>query len=322
MRFIAGLFAGLVIGIAVFAVLVSLAVGRPMVETRGFAASFQQKQEIADAIDQPKIIFVGGSSVDLGISAEQAERLLGRPAVNLGLISPLGAEYILDQTRKVAKPGDTVVLALEYHCYDWPGNSRLWLDPMFVQYVTAQDPDYINSLPLWYRANILARVSTPHLATSLLRKFPQRDSSAPRMNDHGDRTDNAPESRPVKADARSKPIDQLVEGLAESPKGFDAHTKFTTWAKDNGVRVIATFPNVGRNSTYGEDVLSRVEGQIVDFYRSLGVPVVGSLRGAMFDEEDCFDTPFHLIAPAVERRTRDLCEELRPLLGDPARQES
>jgi hypothetical protein len=314
MKFILGLLAGVAVGVAIFAGLVSLAVGRPLVETRGFAASFQQKQEIAEAVEQPKVIFAGGSSVDLGISAEQAERLLGRPAVNLGLISPLGAEYILDQTRKIAKPGDTVVLALEYHCYDWPGHSGLWLDPMFVQYVAAQDAEYLDSLPWWYRANILARVSTPHLATALLRKAPKGKAVTEEMNSHGDRMDNAPENRPAKAEARTQPIDQLLEGLGESPKGFGALTDFVAWAKDNRVGVIATFPNVGRNSTYQETVLSSVEEQIMDFYNSQRIPVVGSLRGAMFPEEDCFDTPFHLIAPAVERRTRELCESLKPVL--------
>ena len=100
MKFLTGLLAGSVIGIVAFAGLVSFAVGRPMVETQGFAASFGRKAEMAKKVEEPKILFVGGSSVDLGISAELASQILGKPVVNFGLISPLGPEYILKKAKK------------------------------------------------------------------------------------------------------------------------------------------------------------------------------------------------------------------------------
>lgn len=306
MKFLTGLLAGGVIGIAVFAGLVSLAVGRPMVETQGFAAAFGRKAEIAKNVEAPKILFVGGSSVDLGISAELASQILGKPAVNFGLISPLGPEYILRKATEVARPGDLVVLALEYYCYDWPRVSELWLDPMFVQFVAAQDRGYLQGLSPWYRWNILARVSTPQLATALLRNRAREKSVIENMNKYGDRTDNTLEARPEQAAARSKPIDQLMEGLGDKPKGFAVVVEFLKWAKSNGVQVIATFPNVGRNPNYQDEVLQQVENQIRNFYEVQGVPVVGSVEGAMFAEEDCFDTPFHLIKDAVFRRTQQL----------------
>jgi hypothetical protein len=317
MKFILGVLAGMVLGVGIFAGLVSLAVGTPMVETRGIAGMGAAKINIARQIGEPKVLFVGGSSVDLGISAEQAEQQLGRPAVNMGLIAPLGAKYLTDQVKKVAVEGDVVVLALEYNLYDWPGASNLWLDPMFVQYVTAQDAAYLEGLPWWYRANILARLSNAHLATVLLRGREGKPPALENMNSRGDRTDNTPEKRPENAPARKKPLDQLKDGLSSSPKGLAALEEFGAWAKESGVHVVATFPNVGLNTAYNDETLEAVEKQITMFYESLGISVVGNLRGAMFSEEDCFDTPFHLIAPAVERRTADLCEALKPHLLAP-----
>lgn len=314
MKFLTGLLAGGVIGIAAFVGLVSLALGRPMVETQGFAASFGRKAEIAKKVEAPKILFVGGSSVDLGISAELASRILGKPAVNFGLISPLGPEYILRKAKEVARPGDLVVLALEYYCYDWPGVSELWLDPMFVQFVTAQDPGYIRELSPWHRWNILARVSTPQLATVLFRDCASKVSDSKNMNLSGDRTDNTPEARPEVAPDRVKPLDQLLEGLGKEPKGFSAVVEFLEWAKSNNVQVIATFPNIGINSEYKDSMLDGIERQLSEFYKAHGVPIVGSLRGAMFPEEDCYDTLYHLTTPAVERRTSELCQKISPLL--------
>ena len=318
MKFLVGLLVGGTIGSAVFAGLVSLAVGRPMVETQGFAKGFVYKTEIANKVVEPKILFVGGSSVDLGISAELASRILGKPAVNFGLISPLGPEYILKKAKEVARPGDLVVLALEYYCYDWPGVSELWLDPMFVQFVAAQDPGYLQGLSPWYRWNILARVSTQQLATVLLRNRPRKKSAIANMNEYGDRTDNTLEARPEQAAARRNPIDQLVKGLGENPKGLPAVAEFIEWANKNNVHVLATFPNIARNSEYKNPVVNGIERKLIEFYNSNGVPVVGTLRGTMFSEEDCYDTLYHLTSPAVERRTAELCQKISPLLITPA----
>jgi hypothetical protein len=309
MKFLVGLLVGGAIGFSIFAGLVSLAVGRPMVETQGFATSFAHKAEIANRVQDPKILFVGGSSVDLGISAELASRILEKPAINFGLISPLGPGYILEKAKEASKPGDLVILALEYYCYEWPGRSQLWLDPMFVQYVTAQDPGYLNSLPFWYRWNILARMSSSHLATVLLRHRVREKSAIQNINEYGDRTDNTPEARPTDATMRLKPINQLLDGLGENPKGFPIVSEFIRWAKNNNVKVIATFPNVGRNPNYKAEVLDLVENRIRNFYETKDIPVMGSLKGTMFAEDDCFDTPFHLIHDAVERRTHQLAND-------------
>ena len=314
MKFLAGLLTGGAIGIAVFAGFVSLAQGRPTVETRGIAAMAIRKAEIAQAKQTPKILFVGGSSVDLGISAERASQLLGMPAVNMGLIAPLGISYLTEQVKKIAKPEDIVVLALEYNLYNWAGNSELWLDPSFVKFVIAQDPGYLWELLLRYRWNILTRISTPHLATVLLRNRARDKPTIDNMNEYGDRTDNTLEARPEVAPQRVKPLSQLLEGLGKEPKGFPALVEFIKWAKNKNITVIATFPNISQNSEYRDSVLNGIEKQLTEFYQSNGVPIVGSLHGAMFPEEDCYDTLYHLTTPAVERRTRNLCKSLEPHL--------
>lgn len=308
--FFPGLAAGLALGVLLYLGAASLSLGKPLVETRGFSDMFARKVGIARNSDEPKILFVGGSSVDLGISAEIATAELNRTAVNFGLISPLGPEYILSKTKEVAVKGDFIVLALEYYCFDWTGSSRLWVDPLFVTYVVAEDPKYLLNLPRWDQLHILARVTPRHIATALLRRPPSSSSSIPMMNSFGDRTDNTPEARPWLAASSMKPIDQLVSGFSGIQRGFSVVSEFLEWARLNGVTVTATFPNVCRNPDYRPEVLAQVEDRIRGFYESLDVPVVGTLTGAMVAEEDCFDGPLHLLRDAVERRTRRLTKEI------------
>jgi hypothetical protein len=181
---------------------------------------------------------------------------------------------------------------------------------MFVSFVTAQDSDYLDQLTFWNRANILARMSTSQLTTALLRRSKIQEQSFENMNEHGDFIGNSLEARPKIAPDRAKPLGHLKDGLGDNPKGFRSVENFVNWAKLNEINVIATFPNTARNQSYDDEMLARIEELLKVFYNSLGVPVVGSLQGAMFSEEDCFDSPNHLTAPAVERRTEALCEEL------------
>ncbi len=96
---------------------------------------------------------------------------------------------------------------------------------------------------------------------------------------------------------------------------FTRSGEFIEWAKENNaLHVLATFPNIARNSEYKDPVVNEIERKLIEFYNSNGVPVVGTLRGTMFPEEDCYDTLYHLTSPVVERRTAELCQKISPLL--------
>jgi hypothetical protein len=228
----------------------------------------------------------------------------------------LGAHYIFHKTKEIARPGDFVVISLEYHCYDWMGPS-LWLDPIFINYVTSQDGNYLDKLSPWNRWNILARVNTPQLANALLRgkrNSVVESSSEEAFNGQGDRISNSKNARPVECNERTKPVDQLVSGFSPNPKGFPAIRNFLKWAAESDVTVIATFPNVGQNSAYQFEKLNKIEKQIQDFYEAHGVPVAGTLAAAMFPEEDLFDSPFHLVQEAVLERTNKLTIHLDKII--------
>jgi hypothetical protein len=81
------------------------------------------KHSFAKKIDSRKIILVGGSSVLFGIDADQIERSLGIPCLNYGLHAAMRLEWLLEEVKEVAKPGDIIIIALEPAYYtrtsDW-----------------------------------------------------------------------------------------------------------------------------------------------------------------------------------------------------------
>jgi hypothetical protein len=320
MKFITGILLGLLLGVVARGALVCAILGRPIPATDGLAAGFAHKQRIAEGIHEPKILFVGGSSVDLGISAKAASEQLGIPCVNYGFMVPMGLEYILHLTRKAAKPGDTVVLALEYNIYDWPGRSAVWLDPMYVRFVSSQDTGHMSRLPPLDQVQILSRIEDTQILDGLFRHSvkaaPGAHASAARFrNEYGDRTDNTRKARPTESAQRGNPLQILNTGFSATPKGFPAIRDFCQWAKNHQVRIIATFPNIAINETYDPEKLSGTERKLRSFYELLGVPVIGSMRQAMFLQSDCYDTLYHLVDDAVLDRTTALVKLLKPIVG-------
>lgn len=68
---------------------------------------------VAEKIDRPKIVFIGGSNVRFGVDAAAMSRDLGMPVVNYGLHASLGLDVITDRALKCVHSGDIVVFAPE-----------------------------------------------------------------------------------------------------------------------------------------------------------------------------------------------------------------
>ena len=95
---------GAVLGIAAFA--------KP-VYGQTFLGELAPKYERLKAIDEPKVIIVGGSSVAFGLDSALLEQHVGMPVVNFGLYATLGTKIMMDLSKANINEGDIVVLAPE-----------------------------------------------------------------------------------------------------------------------------------------------------------------------------------------------------------------
>jgi hypothetical protein len=73
------------------------------------------KRELAAAAPSPKLIIVAGSNALYGMRASLIEQVTGRTAVNFSSQAGLGTRMLLFEARRVARPGDTLILPLEPH---------------------------------------------------------------------------------------------------------------------------------------------------------------------------------------------------------------
>jgi hypothetical protein len=282
----------------------------------------QRKQQLASACLQPKLLLVGGSGVLFGISAHEIQERTGTPTFNLGTHAALGADYILNLTQRVARPGDTVLLALEYELFQGGAGDRgVWTDDLFVDYVVARDPGFVRHLPLETQFELGMRMPFERFKRGLKNLLRAEKISKPwliysvqNLNENGDQTGHVSGTRRPDAAHMRRLNSTLTQGIPSQSAGFESVRKFCDWARSKRIRVLATLPVVVQRKEYDSEVTRNVLQGIESFYRSIGVPVLGTSQDVMLPERQFYDSHYHLTEEAALSRTRRLLTSLAPLL--------
>ena len=319
--FFAGLGAGLVLifGLTVAAFWLNL--GARTV-TSGWAADINQKKRLlADQVAGPKLLLVGGSATLFGISAREIQSQTGCPTINLGTHAALGNAYILHYAQTVAKPGDTVLLALEYELYNYGKIERAWADVLLLDFIVARDPAFFHTLSPLEKWNVFMLTSNDRLVRGLKSRF--RHHRPPggmgvytleNINEWGDQTHHIQAARSEQRDSITAMRSALAYGLPERPFGFPLIASFCAWAATNHIRVLATFPNLCDQPEYHSPTAQKMAEKIRAFFATLQVPVIGDYTNSLLPPDDFFDTNSHLTEEAARARTQRLVAQLKPYL--------
>jgi hypothetical protein len=102
------------------------------------------------------------------------------------------------------------------------------------------------------------------------------------------------------------------------PPAFQAIEEFVRWANTNGVRVLATYPNIMDHPAYHTDVARKTVRDIRERYQELRVPFIGNLEESMMPPSAFYDTLYHLTSEGARTRTEQLIGHLAPYLSPEA----
>jgi hypothetical protein len=303
--------AGLALGFLAWCVLVAAQVGAPTDSSRWDAAMLHQKQRLAAERDGPRLLVMAGSSARYGISCAIIEARVGLPCMNLGLQAGLKLRYELDYARRVARPGDILLLAFEYQAYSETGG----YDPTLVDYVMARDPRYLRTLSIPALVQFAISVDSKRLVEGLsariARPFAADEPDTVPWNRYGDElyTD-----APRQTDSMRVLVHNGV--AAATLMNDDAPTRYAKsnlvetadWCRRHSVELWATFPATVHYAAYDSASAKTAVARIRALYTALGAPVLERPEDLWWSEDHFFDTNYHPNDEARTVRSRALAE--------------
>jgi hypothetical protein len=316
-RFFVTTILGSILGLCLFWSLIRLQLGVPTQSSRWCYEILNRKKELCRAAKGKKILLVGGSNVLFGMRAAEIEEALGVPTINYGLHAALTSPYILDLSKEVLNPGDTVVLALEYSGYVSGA-----YDDLFIDYVMARDPEKFDKAP--WRTKL--KWGFGFSPTTLIDRYTSRRKAVgPHeigfpydvqfLNEHGDQAgqtrDKLPADRHVNEGQKV-----LFQRIVSTSPGLQSVREFCKWSRENDIRVLATFPNIVNWPEFDTPRAAESIHTIEELYKSMGVPVLGTAQESMLPETDFFDTCYHLTEEAAKERTKRFLVHLKPFFQE------
>jgi len=293
------------------------------------------KKSQVKKLPSPRIIVVGGSAVWFGVDATLMERELGRACYNYGLHAALRPEWILDEVRKVVRPGDFLVLMLEDSFYKKTSDWDMWA----LRTSIAWNPDWIDRLTFEEKAKAILKGGTLDMALEILQTKALQAMHSPIVTKREKSLDNEDAVLERFYEEQGN-YDGIVyaqsniddrggilhnEGCrykgqgfasAEQGKGFiSSHmklllSKFLMDMRAEGVKVV-----VVHAPSHLKDPANPHWGSIEEDIKCdlglLGVELIDCRKDVIFSKESFYDTPWHLNTNAREQRTRRLIDAIK-----------
>jgi hypothetical protein len=274
-----------------------------------YLAAAIDKEALLARTPSPRLIFVGGSNLAMGLDSERVARETGMNVVNMGVNAGFGLRFMLSEVKPALRAGDVVVLIPEYEQYlgHLDGGitliELLSIYPAGVRYL--ESPNQIAKTMVEFPAFLQGTI------TDLPKRFRPRDASYANRssyNSYGDITVHLDHASPVDVSAMTlfnadeKIFDDQTIGVIQV---FDA------FAQRTGARLIIMFPALPEKQ-YSEN-RERLDF-VANRLREAHVPVIGTPKDFVFPVAYFFDTVYHLNRVGRTARTGRVIEFLQPLI--------
>ena len=277
----------------------------------GFMAETIDKHRLLKQQPSPRLIFVGGSAFAFGNNSGYIAQQLGGQyhPINMGLHAGLGMQYMLNEVKGDLRPGDVVVISMEYENFiDFPPGPKDVADVLEARWQNTQylPLNYIPALldkGLIFGGGILRR-SLQTLKGNIDRKSYYQHGS---FNEFGD------------AVAHYSLATSLTTKVLDDKKSFEFKPQavqqaiqimndFNASAKAKGAKVFFAYPPlVDRLLVKSRPEVQKVETALTS---SLAFPIIDRPEDVGYPVNYYFDTRYHLNKIGTDARSQHLAEKL------------
>jgi len=280
-----------------------------------YLQSTVDKRRILEETPSPKIIFVGGSNLALGLDSELVEQKAKMNVVNMGVHAALGLRYMLEQVKSNIEPNDVVVVVPEYEQFSelMYGDAHLAdlvvLDPPSLKYI--QSPRQYFVL-LKYSVMPAQYAVLRYISDILHRSKEQEETIYNReaFNKHGDLLSHL--NQPNRQDWQTKLAQPTID-VQFDEDAIGMLNDFDTYVRSRGARAFVTFPPVPtvlhpRDKQFADNVYQHLKSDC-------RMGILSSPESYFFSLNYFYDNVYHLNAQGREIRTQRLSDDLNSALS-------
>lgn len=271
-------------------------------------SSILDKHARLDQTPAPRLIFVGGSGIALGLDSALIEAQVHLPVVNMGVNAGFGLRYMLEEVKAEIRTGDTIVVVPEYeHFYGelLDGDQNLlWalrVRPASIQYLSpAQVWHLLPEVPRFMQLRVLEQ----------LRWLPDPIYNRSAFNQYGDFVSH------LRLPVQTPALYDLAQSQAINPAAIQVLTQFAAEVQAKGATMVLIYPAVA--STFwryhnNAAMISQLHRQLTQQTKLmvLGQPTHYLLPATMF-----FDTVYHLSGAGRAARSSQIADQLTLFFHD------
>jgi len=272
-----------------------------------YIASIIDKQRLLETTPSPKIIFIGGSNLVMGLDSPRVEQALGMPVVNMGVNAGFGLRFMLNQVKPHIGKGDVIVIVPEYEQFYGHLNGSttlieaLTIFPQAIVYLDSPDQYamILSELPVFMQG----------MLTNWIGNLRPRDGFAATrqsFNSQGDMLAHLDVPSPVD-------ISQLTL-FTEAERTINDETirvinQFDTNAKQVGAQVFVIFPPLPEKQA--RENREQIEAIYKHLQQQSSMTLLGAPTDYVFPVSYFFDTVYHLNRQGRDARTEKVINALK-----------
>ena len=299
--------------ISVFCVLVGTG---PQYKDTYYGALAKQYDRLC-AVNEPKVVVVGGSNVAFGLDSQLFESLYGRPSVAFGLYGSFGIKVMMDWSKVNVNRGDVIVLAPETSAEAL----SLYFGAESVLKATEERLDILSKIGFDNIGDILG-ASWGFAATKLKNNREQAEFDLEgvyknaSVNEYGE----------IGKDLFPRVGNILATGYLSEPVSYDSSqiskefidyvNDYVAYCKFRGATVYYSFAPVNARAVNPLTIEEDAQAYYEYLKEVLDCEVISHPMDYVYDYRYFYDTNFHLNDSGVVLRTAQLVQDLKLQDGD------
>ncbi len=259
----------------------------------------------------PKTVVVGGSNVLFGIDSQLLGELTGRRVLNFGCAAGFGPELILHLLKPHLHSGDSVIMRWEYHQYLFTRSGTVNLT--YLNLLTSTQNEFMRELPIYDRTRLCLSIPVSLCWEGVQTAYnPFVDTDLYRCSWAIDSMGNVRSNLGVKINDSEMGYDFFDpnSSFKITTDVDDIFSDFVKFCRQKKISFIVSWPNVAFQDAHAHPLVQKKIENIIEFWRDLGVVVLGRPDNYMFKKHDLYDTVYHLNQQGVRKCTKLLADDL------------